>query len=96
MHDRRKTCASHNFTVLGVVIALGLVAVMGTLGLFVLAFYEHPIPGELIGMVTGAIVGLPALLARVETAGVQPVTVENPPSEPVPVERTDVNREEGP
>jgi uncharacterized membrane protein AbrB (regulator of aidB expression) len=82
-----KKPASHNFTVTGVVIVLGTVAVTGVWGLILLAYQEKPMPEALIAVIAGAISALPSLSAQTRSSHeAQDVSVVNQPNQAVPVE----------
>lgn len=77
-----------------VVRLLGTFAILGLLGLIVLVYVGKSVPEGLLTLIAGAVGALGSILSstRPPVEDPQPVTVENLPSDPVPVEGADVGR----
>lgn len=89
IHDPPKSCESHNFTVLGVVMVIGAGALIGLVGILILAYQAKGIPGEVIALVSGCFGAMPSLLAQTRSqseTGTQDVKVINEPKDAVPVD----------
>ena len=78
--------------VLAVVVTLGFLAVTSLVGIVMLAVLEKPVPDVLQNVGIGSMSAVAALLAKTSTSETQPVSVENPPSDPVMVETAPARR----
>ncbi len=64
----RRAVHGHLMAVVSVVRIMGAVAIVGMLGILALAYEGKPIPDLLAGIISGALTGLPSLLARTDSA----------------------------
>lgn len=71
-----------NSVTLTVVRAVSLTLILSVVAMVVLGFFGKPIPDKLGDIAQSALVGVSALLARTSNQP-EPVTVVNPPSNPV-------------
>lgn len=82
-------------TVRLVIIMLGLVGLSVVIGGIVLAIDAKTIPDALIALGAGAVASIGSILAHTSTNEPQPVSVVNPPAEPVPVAEAKPKRGRG-
>ena len=78
---------SDSFSVKVVVITLAILTLGGAAAISYLSFTGTTIPDQLDRLTAGAVGALVGILASTRT-GTTPVTVENRPGDPVPVEET--------
>lgn len=74
------------FTIRGVIVILGLVAVGALLAGSVLAYQGKPIPDFIVATLGAAVGAVGSLLAKTSLDSTQDVQVVNEPGDPVPVD----------
>lgn len=73
-------------TVRVVIAVLGALALSTVIGGIALAFSDRTLPGEIIAMGSAAAGAVGGILSRTGSTDPTPVTVVNPPADPVPVD----------
>ena len=76
-------------TIRQVIRYVGLIALITAVGILVLAWRKVEIPEALLAVATTSLGALTAMLVKTSGSddGVQPVQVQQPPGDPVPVEQ---------
>lgn len=72
-----------------VISIIGTLAIGGLIGIFTMLFIGRAIPGEVVGIVVGAVGTLGSMLVHISRPGSEPpqnVQVVNKPTDPVPTD----------